>query len=119
MHLHPDELPDQMALAEIKTVPQKKRGALYREALITGLVLHHLDPRIPAVLAALFTEKVSTNQVVDQIAQITGWKPSRADIRDILRELGYAHQNSDAIAIEKDDETAALAETRKKINNLM
>ncbi|WP_244322106.1 MULTISPECIES: plasmid partitioning/stability family protein [Pectobacterium] len=119
LYLHPDELPDLMALAEIKTVPQKNRGALYREALITGLVLRHLDARLPAVLTALFTEKVSADQVVEQISQITGWKPSKADIRDILSELGYAHTNSSSVVIDKDDEETALAEARKKVNSLM
>ncbi|EEQ6198770.1 plasmid stability protein, partial [Escherichia coli] len=36
LYLHPEDSADCLALAEIETVPRKKRGELYRQALITG-----------------------------------------------------------------------------------
>ncbi|VTN46483.1 mediator of plasmid stability [Klebsiella pneumoniae] len=43
LYLHPEDSADRLALAEIETVPRKNRGELYRQALITGLIMHQLD----------------------------------------------------------------------------
>ncbi len=45
-----------------------KTGELYRQALITGLIMHQLDERIPAVLTALFTRELNADEVISQIA---------------------------------------------------
>ena len=118
IYLHPDELPDQMALAEIDTVPRKNRGDLYREALISGLVLHQLDSRIPAVLTALSTRTLTVDQVINQIAQITGWTPSLVAVKDVLAVLGNINvalpeQRSNA------EDAELLKETKQKIKGLM
>ncbi|WP_226957326.1 plasmid partitioning/stability family protein, partial [Klebsiella pneumoniae] len=36
--------------------------------LITGLIMHQLDARIPAVLTALFTRELNADEVISQIA---------------------------------------------------
>ncbi|EFO1615768.1 plasmid stability protein, partial [Escherichia coli] len=83
LYLHPEDSADCLALAEIETVPRKKRGELYRQALITGLIMHQLDERIPAVLTALFTRELNADEVISQIARITGWKPSSGDLKEV------------------------------------
>lgn len=88
LYLHPDEPSDAQALAVIERVPRAGRGALYRNALVAGLALQHLDSRLPALLATLFTDKLTSDNVVNMISQTTGWKPSQGDIRAILAELG-------------------------------
>ncbi|WP_244780232.1 plasmid partitioning/stability family protein [Salmonella enterica] len=67
LYLHPEDSADCLALAEIETVP-RKNGELYRQALITGLIMHQLDERIPAVLTALFTRELNADEVISQIA---------------------------------------------------
>ncbi len=42
----------------------EKPGELYRQALITGLIMHQLDERIPAVLTALFTRELNADEVI-------------------------------------------------------
>ncbi|KFX11047.1 MULTISPECIES: plasmid partitioning/stability family protein [Pectobacterium] len=118
LYLHPDGRPDQMALAEIETVPRKSRGDLYREALISGLVLHHLDSRIPAVLTSLFTKTLTVDQVINQIAQITGWTPSLVAVRDVLAVLGDT-STSLSTPEKKNEEDELLKVSREKLKGLM
>ena len=87
LYLHPDQPSDAQALAVIETVPRAGRGELYRNALVAGLALQHLDSRLPALLATLFTDKLTSDNVVNMISETTGWKPSQGDIRAILSEL--------------------------------
>ena len=53
VYLHPDQAADSMSLDIIESVPRNDRGELYRKALISGLALHQLDPRLPGLLALL------------------------------------------------------------------
>lgn len=96
LYLHPDQPSDAQALAVIETVPRAGRGELYRNALVAGLALQHLDRRLPTLLATLFTDKLTSDNVVNIISQTTGWKPSQADIRAILAELGAGQISSEA-----------------------
>ncbi|MBW3478439.1 plasmid partitioning/stability family protein [Hafnia alvei] len=83
LYLHPDQPSDAQALSVIETVPRAGRGELYRNALVAGLALQHLDSRLPALLATLFTDKLTSDNVVNMISETTGWKPSQGDIRAI------------------------------------
>ncbi|MDK7100057.1 plasmid partitioning/stability family protein [Klebsiella aerogenes] len=119
LYLHPEDTADRLALAEIESIPRKKRGELYRNALITGLIMHQLDERIPAILTELFTRKLNADEVINQISQITGWKPSMADIKDVLKALG-ALQNMDTSSQSEDEvEEVRLKAARAKMRNLM
>lgn len=119
LYLHPEDSADRLALAEIETTPRKNRGELYRQALITGLIMHQLDERIPAILTALFTRKLNTDEVISQIAQITGWKPSVVDLKDILAALREHQETSSLKPSEDDVEQARLKVARAKMKNLM
>lgn len=119
LYLHPEDSADRLALAEIETIPRKNRGELYRQALITGLIMHQLDERIPAILTALFTRKLNTDEVISQIAQITGWKPSVVDLKDILAALREHQETSSLKPSEDDVEQARLKVARAKMKNLM
>ncbi|HBW4089507.1 TPA: plasmid stability protein [Klebsiella pneumoniae] len=119
LYLHPEDTADRLALAEIESIPRKNRGELYRNALITGLIMHQLDERIPAILTELFTRKLNADEVINQISQITGWKPSMADIKDVLKALG-ALQNMDTSSQSEDEvEEVRLKAARAKMRNLM
>ena len=119
LYLHPEDSADRLALAEIETIPRKNRGELYRQALITGLIMHQLDERIPAILTALFTRKLNTDEVISQIAQITGWKPSVADLKDVLAALEGNQETSSFKPTGDDVEQACLKAARAKMKNLM
>ncbi|STG25739.1 stable plasmid inheritance protein [Escherichia coli] len=112
-------LPIVLALAEIETVPRKKRGELYRQALITGLIMHQLDERIPAVLTALFTRELNADEVISQIARITGWKPSSGDLKEVLKALGGLQSTVSPEHSQDDGEQARLKAARVKMQNLI
>ncbi|MCD5374725.1 plasmid partitioning/stability family protein (plasmid) [Escherichia coli] len=59
----------------METVPRKKTGGVISAGFDNGLIMHQLDERIPAVLTALFTRELNADEVISQIARITGWKP--------------------------------------------
>lgn len=119
LYLHPEDTADRLALAEIESVPRKNRGELYRQALITGLIMHQLDERIPAILTALFTRKLNADEVISQISQITGWKPSVADLKDVLMAFGGLQKSASPEPSEDDGEKVRLNAARTKMQNLI
>lgn len=119
LYLHPEDTADRLALAEIESIPRKNRGELYRNALITGLIMHQLDERIPAIMTKLFTRKLNVDEVINQISQITGWKPSVADIKDVLKALGGLQNTTSPEPSEDDGEKARLKAARTKMKNLI
>ncbi|EGG4280394.1 plasmid stability protein [Salmonella enterica] len=120
VYLHPDQAADNMSLDIIDSVPRSERGELYRRAFISGLALHQLDPRIPGLLTVLLDRDFSVDQLVGLLSQTTGWKPSRADIRDILAELGagQATQPPQSEVIE-DEEKQRLELAREKMKKFI
>jgi len=118
LYLHPDQPSDAQALAVIETVPRAGRGELYRNALVAGLALQHLDSRLPALLATLFTDKLTSDNVVSMISETTGWKPSQGDIRAILAELG-AGQISPELNEKKRAEELDLNAARSKLKGFL
>ncbi|EPG8314407.1 plasmid partitioning/stability family protein [Klebsiella aerogenes] len=119
LYLHPEDTADRLALAEIESIPRKNRGELYRNALITGLIMHQLDERIPAIMTELFTRKLNVDEVINQISQITGWKPSVADIKDVLKALGGLQNTTSPEPSEDDGEKTRLKAARTKMKNLI
>lgn len=119
VYLHPDQVADNVSLDIIDSVPRNDRGDLYRRALISGLALHHLDPRLPGLLAQLLDKSFTADSLVGLISQTTGWKPSQANIRDVLAVLGAGKFYS-AIKTEiaEDDEQRRLEEARVKMKDL-
>lgn len=120
VYLHPDQAADKLSLDIIESVPRNDRGELYRRALISGLALYQLDSRLPGLLSVLLDRDFTAEQLVGLISQTTGWKPSRADIRDVLTELGAGQLTpSSQVQIVEDDEQQRLEEARKKMRNFM
>lgn len=87
LYLHPDELTDQRALASVENVSRKKRGELYRQALISGLALHQIDSRLPSLITALHGSPFSVDDFIRLMATVTGWKPQEADISEVIKHL--------------------------------
>ena len=119
LYLHPDQAADRVSLDIIESVPRNDRGELYRKALISGLALHQLDPRLPGLLALLLDSNFTADSLVGLLSQTTGWKPSQASIRDVLAELG-AGQCIPANKPEDidDDEQRRLEEARNKMKRI-
>ena len=119
LYLHPDQAADRVSLDIIESVPRNDRGELYRKALISGLALHQLDPRLPGLLALLLDSNFTADSLVGLLSQTTGWKPSQASIRDVLAELGAgpcipANKPEDI----DDDEQRRLEEARTKMKRI-
>ncbi|EDM0874135.1 plasmid stability protein [Salmonella enterica] len=114
--MHPDRDADRQALEVIEAVPRSARGELFRNAFISGMALQQLDPRLPALLAAMLNKKFTADQLTGLLSQTTGWKPTQADIRSVLQELGVG-QFAPAIKPEvvEDDEQQRLEEAREKM----
>lgn len=119
LYLHIDNEADKQAIDVIESVNRKNRGDLFRNAFVAGLALQQLDSRLPTLISALFTDKFSADQLVSLLSQTTGWKPSQADIRSVLAELG-ADQISKPTENEKDrGDEQALEEVRTKMASIM
>lgn len=120
VYLHPDKEADSVSMDIIESVQRNERGDLFRKALISGLALHKLDSRLPGLIAVLLNHNFSADQLVGLLNQTTGWKPSQADIRDVLAELG-AGLSSPAIQQETpdDEEQKLIEQTRQKMKNFM
>lgn len=120
VYLHPDQEADSVSLDVIESVPRNERGDLFRRSLISGLALHKLDSRLPGLIAVLLNQNFSADQLVGLLNQTTGWKPSQADIRDVLAELG-AGTSSPVIQQKtpEDDEQRRLEEAREKMKKFM
>ncbi|MDF3680973.1 plasmid partitioning/stability family protein, partial [Enterobacter hormaechei] len=88
LYLHPERDADRQALEVIEAVPRSTRGELFRNAFISGMALQQLDPRLPALLAAMLNKEFTADQLTGLLSQTTGWKPTQADIRSVLQELG-------------------------------
>lgn len=119
LYLHPDNEADQQAIDVIESVNRMGRGELFRNVFVAGLALQQLDSRLPALISTLFTEKLTAEQLVSLLTQTTGWKPSQADIRSVLAELG-AEQRVNITEVDKDSEDEqALKAVRTKMAGLM
>ncbi|ELE9707425.1 plasmid stability protein [Enterobacter cloacae] len=119
VYLHPDQVADNVSLDIIDSVPRNDRGDLYRKALISGLALYHLDPRLPGLLALLLDKSFTADSLVGLLSQTTGWKPSQANIRDVLAELGAGtFDSATKPEIVEDDEKRRLEEARIKLKGL-
>lgn len=117
LYLHPERDADRQALEVIEAVPRSARGELFRNAFISGMALQQLDPRLPALLAAMLNREFTADQLTGLLSQTTGWKPTQADIRSVLQELG-AGQLSPVSAPSADaEEQDALNDVRKKMSN--
>ena len=117
LYLHPERGADRQALEVIEAVPRSARGELFRNAFITGMALQQLDPRLPALLAVMLNREFTADQLIGLLSQTTGWKPTQADIRSVLQELG-AGQLSPVSAPSADaEEQDALNDVRKKMSN--
>lgn len=119
LYLHIDNEADKQAIDVIESVNRKNRGDLFRNVFVAGLALQQLNSRLPTLISALFTDKFSADQLVSLLSQTTGWKPSQADIRSVLAELG-ADQISKTTENQKDrGDEQALEEVRTKMASIM
>lgn len=118
LYLHPENDADRQALNVIESVSRSARGELFRQAFITGMALHQLDSRLPALLSTLFSAGLTAEQLVGLVSQTTGWKPSQADIRSILAELG-AGQCLPPADEKPPEEPDALATVRSKLKGFL
>lgn len=120
VYLHPEKEADSVSLDIIESVPRNDRGDLFRKALISGLALHQLDSRLPGLISILLDRNFSADQLVGLLNQTTGWKPTQADIRDVLAGLG-AGLSGPVVQQETsdDDEQKRMDETRQKMKHFM
>lgn len=118
LYLHPDREADAQAMNVIESVPRSGRGELFRNAFIAGLALQQLDSRLPVLLATLLTQELTADQLVGLVSQTTGWKPSQADIRAILTELG-AGQLQSLPEVEKFKDELDLDAARNKLKGFL
>lgn len=101
----------------IESVPRSERGELFRNAFISGMALHQLDPRLPVLLTAILSKEFSADQVVTLLSQTTGWKPSQADIRAVLTELGASQSVEKMPPSATDSVQEAMNDVRLKMKN--
>ncbi|EKN6178244.1 plasmid partitioning/stability family protein [Yersinia ruckeri] len=120
-YLQLDSEADRHALDVVESISQRVRGDFLRNAVITTAALHQLDPRLPVLLATLFNGQLTADQLVNLLTQTTGWKPSQADIRDVIASLGAVDIAPNEAAVHKEDEhnSDGLENIRKKMDKLI
>lgn len=116
LYLHPEKNADKQALEVIESVPRSARGELFRNAFISGMALQQLDPRLPELLAVLLSHDFSADQLIGLVSQTTGWKPSQADIRAVLTELGAGQLSP--VPIPPTEDKNELDAVREKMSKL-
>lgn len=119
LYLHPENPADKQALDIIESIPRSARGEFFRHAFICGAALQHLDTRLPALLATLFNETLTAEQLVMLISQTTGWKPSQAEIQAVIEALGVRpiqKENNSATEIKANQ---PLAKVKNKLSKLV
>lgn len=85
IYLHPeDDLQDAKAMEVIESVPLRTRGDFFRAAIVSSCALYELDKRLPFLMSMLYDRQLTPDQVVGIIQQTTGWKPSVANIQDVI-----------------------------------
>ncbi len=83
------------------------------------MALHQLDPRLPVLLTAILSEEFSADQVVTLLSQTTGWKPSQADIRAVLTELGALQSAEKMPPSATDSVQEAMNDVRLKMQKII
>lgn len=119
LYLHPENPADKQALDIIESIPRSSRGELFRHAFVSGIALQHIDSRLPALLATLFSHNFTAEQLVSLISQTTDWKPTQADIRDVIKALdldGLALKEIGS-PLDKNDEN--LVKVKQKLSKIM
>jgi hypothetical protein len=119
LYLHPHQAADDEAMAVINSHPRKARGDLFRNALMAGLLMYKLDERLPGSLAGLLAGDVDADLVIRQISLLTGWKPSQADIDDIVASLCRTVQLGEAQEpLRTEGNTDEFEVARRKAKNI-
>lgn len=120
LYLHPENKSDSYALDVIDSVPRSRRGEFYREAIISGIALNQLDSRLPTLLTALFTSDLTEDQLVNIIAQTTGWAPSYAKIEDVLNVIISSNIVPSSESNKKQaGDPSALEITKQNLKNIL
>lgn len=74
LYLHPEKAADFQTLEAIESVPRSERGELFRNAFISGMALHQLDPRLPVCKRLVRTVLIFTESS-DQLSRATDRVP--------------------------------------------
>ncbi|BBG61866.1 plasmid partitioning/stability family protein [Providencia rustigianii] len=119
LYLHPENPADKQALEIIESIPRSSRGEFFRHAFICGTALQHLDARLPALLATLFNDKLTAEQLVTLISQTTGWKPSQAEIQAVIQALGVNSRLSEDNSTTEIKANLPLAKVKNKLSKLV
>ncbi|HHR6503010.1 TPA: plasmid partitioning/stability family protein [Providencia alcalifaciens] len=119
LYLHPENPADNQALEIIESIPRSARGEFFRHAFICGAALQHLDARLPALLATLFNDKLTAEQLVTLISQTTGWKPSQAEIKAVIQALGVNSTLNENNSTTEIKANPPLAKVKNKLSKLV
>ncbi|WP_247595135.1 plasmid partitioning/stability family protein [Salmonella enterica] len=119
LYLRPDNETDQQVMDIIESINRMGRGEVFRNAFVTGLAMYKLDNRLPALISTLFKGQISADQIVGLISQTTDWKPSQADIRAILSELGRGEVTVPPVVSPEDEDKQAMDAARKKLAGMI
>ncbi|MEX6120345.1 plasmid partitioning/stability family protein [Providencia hangzhouensis] len=119
LYLHPENPADKQALEVIESIPRSARGEFFRHAFICGAALQHLDSRLPALLATLFNDALTAEQLVMLVSQTTGWKPSQAEIQAVIKALGVSSTLKEESSITEIKADQPLAKVKNKLSKLV
>lgn len=115
LYLHPGNGADSRALKAIDEVPKNNRGELFRNVFMAGLALHRLDSRLPIMVAELSAGDLTADQLIELTALLTGWQPTKADIKSVLENMGTMVLPPQGI--KEPEQDSSKNEALKKVKN--
>ncbi|MBC3211038.1 plasmid partitioning/stability family protein [Serratia fonticola] len=118
-YLHPSIYPqDRLAQHYVERLPVQVRGDFYRQAIICGVALSSIDPRLVNLISGFFTESITAEDVIKLVAQVTAFPVSRFDVNnvrsDIIENSSGSHINT-VPEIKKVEKTAIENLSKLKI----
>ncbi|MFT4463971.1 MAG: plasmid partitioning/stability family protein [Sodalis sp. (in: enterobacteria)] len=108
VYLHPELYPqDYLAAKFFDDLPTQTRGDLYRQTIICGAALSSIDKRIVNLICGLFNGSMTTEDLVNIIERVTGYRGNNVSIDDLAKLISKKE-------LSKDEETNSSVTTNEK-----
>ncbi|AUQ41235.1 plasmid partitioning/stability family protein [Yersinia ruckeri] len=84
-YLHPSIYPQGILTQQyVESLPTQVRGEFYRQSIICGAALSSIDPRLVNLISGFFNGKVTAENVIKLIEQVTGYQSGSVGV-DIIK----------------------------------
>ncbi|VXD06778.1 conserved hypothetical protein [Enterobacterales bacterium 8AC] len=87
-YLHPSIYPqDKLTQQYVEGLPVQVRGEFYRQAIICGVALSSIDPRLANLISGFFNGSITAGDVIGLIEQVTGHQSNRVGVDGFIEAI--------------------------------